>query len=361
MRLFFLLIITFALLGSGGFATAQICQSSATRYAKKIEAVADVDGMAPAEHPEVFGRTPFFQEAGENRVFALIPVPHGWAIRVYEAPYSENSVDLSQITLPREFKIDPRDILGWQFRDSANTKTLDTARKDRLFFFSDGLAGTGGYRPPYRSNTQAPALVSSESLGWLKILDYGLTDLDKGQKARMNYMKFDACLTWPKTKEEQAREADLASLAFTPNDIKQFKTCGLNAAKYELHANLLPRKLQGDFDGDGTPDTATLIRRKKDGKRGLAICRGGSVLNIVDVVGMDAKAGDALQPGYLEQMGAWRLLKKNREAEGYIGEENWPRGDGDILALERIEKELVLVFYKDRALQSYHAYHVVTE
>ena len=46
-------------------------------------------------------------------------------------------------------------------------------------------------------------------------------------------------------------------------------------AQYEFAFTLNPFYLRGDFNGDGEPETALLVKNKKSGKVGIAICHGG--------------------------------------------------------------------------------------
>jgi hypothetical protein len=45
---------------------------------------------------------------------------------------------------------------------------------------------------------------------------------------------------------------------------------------YALDPRLNPYYLRGDFDGDGRPDTALLVKHKASGKTGIAIVHGGA-------------------------------------------------------------------------------------
>lgn len=126
------------------------------------------------------------------------------------------------------------------------------------------------------------------------MLDYGLSDLEPGRTARMTYLKFEACLSWPKSEEEILEEQLAASPLFPPEELEIFGACGLDLAAYELKAAFVPRGLAGDLDGDGSFDHVAQVRRRSDGKCGLVICRAGTWLHLL---GLDGRAvGEALRP-----------------------------------------------------------------
>jgi len=128
-------------------------------------------------------------------VFALEPVEHGWVMRVYEHD-TPDAVDLTALTPPLRMAPNPRDILGWHFRNADNTGPnrgeVNAPQEIRAFFISPGLAGTGGYRPP--PDPAAPGLAApdpeTDGVGRLRIRDYGLADLAPGERARMVYLAF---------------------------------------------------------------------------------------------------------------------------------------------------------------------------
>jgi len=180
---------------------AQLCESTPDRHAARITAEALTDEQTVLL-PEIYGGHSFTQSFGEGWIFELLPGTYGWSIRIYDASDSF-SVDLSGITPPHDGVPNPRDIEGWHFRNADNTATnkgeVNAPQLDRLFLFSPALAGTGGYKPSVdETNPESFEPGPDDGLGWLKVIDFGLSDLEPGQKARMTYLKFDACLTWPK-------------------------------------------------------------------------------------------------------------------------------------------------------------------
>jgi len=348
-----------ALALSAAAAPAQPCEPTAARHAARIAAQAP---SATDAAPEIYGAHSFYQQVGE-RWFALRRQTHGWSLRVYDrAPGADGAVDLSAVTPPYGGAPNAREIFGWHFRSADNSGPnrgdVNAPQHQRAFLFARTPAGVAAAAPGTDPN--APRLVepdANDGRGWLTVLDYGLADLDPGQRARMTYLRFEACLTWPKSDEERRREADAASAVFLPEEIEAAGSCGLDLDVYTLDAAVLPRRLVGDLDGDGSLDTVVPIRRLRDGKRGLALCRAGTWLH---VLGMDgAPVGTALKPGYFDQMEAWRLVPSDHGNLGYDGAPEWPRSAGDVLLLERLEKELILLYWCRDRLCSQQVYRYV--
>ena len=118
----------------------------------------------------------------------------------------------------------------------------------------------------------------------------------------------------------------------------------------------MPRTLGGDLDGDGALDDAAQIRRVSDDKRGIAICRAGTWL---DVLGFESKPRPGVRAGYAGQVEAWQWITPGGELPRHLTGFDLPEADGDILVLERIEKEAVLVFWKDGEMRMEQLYHYV--
>ena len=60
--------------------------------------------------------------------------------------------------------------------------------------------------------------------------------------------------------------------------------------QYNFAFTLNPFYLRGDFNGDGKPDIAVLVRNKRSSKLGIAICHGGK--NEVFLVGAGTDFGN---------------------------------------------------------------------
>ena len=90
--------------------------------------------------------------------------------------------------------------------------------------------------------------------------------------------------------------------------------------------------------------------------RGLARCRSGSWFT---VFGMSNRI--ALQQKlvhYLDKLEAWQITDKNHGKFGFEGEPEWPQAAGDIVVLDRIEKERKLLYWQngDFKLQDVYRY-----
>ena len=321
-------------------ASAQNCTPTADRHAYHL--FTEIWGSRTHREPIV----------DTGWVFTLLKAKYGWHIRLYD----QAGVDLTQITPPFRFGVNHRDIMGWHFRNADNSApndgSINAPQTKRTFIFSRSLEGTGGFRPP--DEPQATEPHPDDGLGWLNIVDYGLADLEKNQKARLVYMKFSACLTWPKSQEEIAQEADFNSSTYLPEEIERMAACGLKAP-YLLTAYVKPRLLEGDIDGDDAIDLFAPIIHQADGKRGIAICRAGTWL---DILGLEGRIGPRLEPGYFDQIENWSVVPAAHLPK--TGEEGEPpKLEGDALMLERIEKSRYFIYWDGTGYQSYLEYEYV--
>jgi hypothetical protein len=293
---------------------------------------------------EIAGGHDYREVLESGWVFVLAHGPFGWDVKVLDS----GGMDLTQLTPPYRFAPNPREIYGWHFRNQDNSGpndgSVNAPQRLRLFSISPSLSGTGGFKPSGDTPADAPE-GPSEGRGALTILDYGLADLAPGQQARMVYLKFGACLSWPLA---PTSPADTSSTpAVTAEDIERFDACGLSAP-YALESYLAPATLSGDFDGDGVLDAAATIVRHPDGKRGVAICLAGRALH---VVGIEGALGE-LTPAYFDRMDYWRVDARDtspRSAAG--GEPPRLRGEGITIAME--EKSSVLLYWDGAAFRSY--------
>ena len=99
-----------------------------------------------------------FREAvGPRWLFVLEPEPAGWGIRLYE-----QGRDLSAITPPIRGASNPRDLLGWHFRNAANTGPntgdVNAPQSPRRFRFATTLERLDALAPS--RDPAAPGLTA---------------------------------------------------------------------------------------------------------------------------------------------------------------------------------------------------------
>ena len=308
---------------------------------------------------EVYGDQAWRQALPNGWVFALLPGPFGWHIRLFEHD-GPDAVDLSAITPPHHGPPNPRDIEGWHFRNAANTGPnkgdVNAAQTLRLFAFSASLVGTGGFKP--NTSPDLPRLdtpPADAGRGWLRMIDYGLADLAPGERARMNYLDFEACLTWPHNtvvNPPPAAHPDRADMV-TTEALETLGACGLDLHRYELRPVLAPASQVLDIDGDGAWDEVFQIGAKDGDVRALALCRAGSWLHLAG-----PEEATALS-GVLPQLESWHTVARDHGPFGYVDEPRWPRPEGDVLVLERFEKSMDLLYWKQGALRTQRVYRYI--
>ncbi len=307
-------------------ARAETCSASAEFHAVALSG-------------EVAGPRQFATDLGNGWTFVLSPAAHGWDINVLDA----RGFDLALANPPLHSETNARHLHGWHFRNAANTGPnrgdINAPQRERRFLLGDASDGS----------------IGSAGLGWLSIVDFGLADLDPGDRARMVYLHFNACIMTPKSEDERAREADAASPVYIDEEMELIRTCGLDLA-YRPHAWVLPRMLNGDFDGDDAHDFAVPIVREADGQYGMAICRAGTWTSIH---GMDdGPPGSDLSPGYFNQIEAWRVGPRETLTR-YDGDTGLPAGPGDVITIERIEKSAYSLYWAGAGFRSHHHYTMV--
>lgn len=225
------------------------------------------------------------------------PVPGGWHASIR----NDADVDLSWATPPLHGP-NPRDILGWHFRDAGNTGPntgdVNTPQRLRLLtFFPD----TGEMHGIAERPEAEPA-----GRGAIEVVDMGLADLEPGQQARMVYLVFEACLSWPALDAEP-------SVGLSPELVEQMGACGL-AWPLRVSGHLMPRGQSADFDGDGAHDMAAPVIDEDSGAFGLAICRAGTWL---DVLGLDTVV-DGMAAEDFERFDTWMVYPLSEIGSGTI-------------------------------------------
>ena len=314
-------------LTGAGFAAAQSCTETATYRAERIAG-------------EVAGHRAFAVTVHGDWLFRLAPADHGWVISVIDS----EGLDRAAITPPLRMETNPRNLFGWHFRNPDNSGP------------NLGEVNAPQYERRFQFSTPQDEAVGAGGTGWLEIRDMGLADLEPGQHARMVYLAFEACVYHPKSPEQIAMDADLASPVFLPEEVEIMRACGLGDA-FELDARVLPRMLGGDFDGDGALDHAAWVRRASDGRYGVAVCRAGTWMDLLGVG--ETVPGSPMEPNYFDMVEAWAVSSMDNVPGGWEGEGPRPETRGDVLVLERIEKALYSVYWDGAAFRSHQHYRYV--
>lgn len=310
--------------------SGQSCEPTAERHAVALNG-------------EISGDRSLYNSIADRWSFVLDRSRYGWSIKVMDS----TQVDLTAITPPLRFGVNHRDIEGWHFRNADNTGsndgTVNAPQHDRIFLFA--MSADAALRFTNSDGNPAGDASGSAELGGrgtFRILDIGLADLDAGQKARLNYLKFRACLTWPKSANEIAYESNFNNLEYIDEEKEILYTCGLGD-DYELDAWIKPRILAADFDGDDAADDVAQIRRKSDGQRGIMICRAGTWSH---VFGMNGEMQSDLPENGFGAIESWSISAKDQ----LLGDGKPPvDAPGSVLLLERIEKSQHAIYWKNNS------------
>jgi len=121
-----------------------------------------------------------------------------------------------------------------------------------------------------------------------------------------------------------------------------FRTSGLDR-QYDLSYHLKPLFVQGDFDGDGKPDVAFLIKQKKSGKIGIAVLH--SSTSKILLIG----AGTAVGNGgdNFDWMDIWKVTTK-ANASRKVGRAAAALLKGDALHVEKSESASALIYWNGK-------------
>jgi hypothetical protein len=182
-------LIVFALLFVGHRAAAQApsCEPGAGRRAERV-------------HGDVRRGERFSELSAAGWILRLVPVTEGWLLEVTTNERIDE--DLSRLTPPLHFAPNPREIVGWHFRNANNTGpndgSVNAPQALREFIFSPRV----GRDIQGRNATAGPTVEDNDAVrsfgrGWLFIDSYTLTPERSGERAAFETLRFTACLTWP--------------------------------------------------------------------------------------------------------------------------------------------------------------------
>jgi hypothetical protein len=137
--------------------------------------------------------------------------------------------------------------------------------------------------------------------------------------------------------------ADSAQTSAIPESATRlFKTTGLDR-QYEFSSHLKPSHLSGDFDGDGKPDIAILVKQKSSGKFGIAVCH--SSTNKVLFIGAGTKVGNG--GDNFDWMDIWNVIPRATAAKR-VGKATAALLKGDALHVEKSESASALIYWNGK-------------
>lgn len=104
-----------------------------------------------------------------------------------------------------------------------------------------------------------------------------------------------------------------------------------------------PSYLEGDFNGDGSMDTAVLVKQRSTGKLGIAIVHGttGKVTILGAGIGFGNGGDD------FEWLDSWQIHSKTRAAHA-SGETSVQHLRGDALLVEKSEAASALIYWNGK-------------
>lgn len=135
-------------------------------------------------------------------------------------------------------------------------------------------------------------------------------------------------------KAESGKIPDLAT--------KLFKKTGFDR-QYDFSSHLKPSYLTGDFDGDGKPDVAILVKQRNSEKIGIAVCH--SSTNKVFFIGAGVNVGNG--GDNFDWMDHWSVTPK-AVARKKLGAAKAATLKGDGLFVEKSESASALVYWNGR-------------
>jgi hypothetical protein len=133
-----------------------------------------------------------------------------------------------------------------------------------------------------------------------------------------------------------------------PEVSEAFRKSGLDST-YAFTFNVNPFYLRGDFDGDKATDYAVLVKRKSNGKVGIAIIHGHGLR--VAICGAGSLLGNGGND--FKWLDAWHVYKKGPTHQGATTEDPPPVLKGDALFVEKSEAASALIYWTGKKYKWY--------
>jgi hypothetical protein len=121
-----------------------------------------------------------------------------------------------------------------------------------------------------------------------------------------------------------------------------FRSTGLDR-QYDFSSHLKPSFLRGDFDGDGKPDIAMLVKQRKSGMIGIAVCH--SSTNQIQLIGAGTEVGNG--GDNFDWMDIWNVTPKASAARR-VGKAAAALLKGDALHVEKSESASALIYWNGK-------------
>ncbi|HMV00761.1 MAG TPA: hypothetical protein PKD04_06735 [Rhodocyclaceae bacterium] len=139
-----------------------------------------------------------------------------------------------------------------------------------------------------------------------------------------------------------------AQLESIPPHVRSALTGQTSLREFSYSNRLNPFIVQGDFDGDGRPDAAILIRRKDNGKTGIAVFHSGS--KTIHILGAGRPVGNGGDD--FSWMDAWYVYGKGLVERG-AQPGSPPRLRGDALMVIKTESASGLIYWSGTGYRWY--------
>jgi hypothetical protein len=125
-----------------------------------------------------------------------------------------------------------------------------------------------------------------------------------------------------------------------PEVVRRVIATGSLTKNYDISFQVKPFYLSGDFNGDGKPDVAVLVKQRSTEKFGIAIIHGAT--DKITILG----AGTAIGNGGddFQWMDSWEIYSKDRVSS----ETNTPKLRGDALLVSKSEAASALIYWNGR-------------